>query len=350
MSAAIDRVHAALIEHRSKRDGDHWQCPAHEDGKPSLSVTEGDDGRALIHCHAECPPEDVLAALGLSMRDLFDDDDRPTQARSALAEYDYTDESGELLFQVVRFAPKDFRQRRPDATAADGWAWSIKDVRRVLYRLPAVIEAVREGRVVWVVEGEKDVHALESAGEVATCNAGGAGKWRDEYAEVLRGAEVVIVADKDEPGRKHAENVRASITGVAASVRVVEAAGGKDAADHLAAGYGIDAFVPVDRPSLGVPTDPAVRWPEPPRAEAFHGIAGEFVRLIEPHTEADPVALLVQFLAAVGSAFGASPHVLIEDDRHGAKLWTVIVGDTAHGRKGTSLGRVERIVQAADPT
>jgi putative DNA primase/helicase len=245
MSAAIDRVHAALIEHGSKRDGDHWQCPFHEDHTPSLHVTNG-DGKVLLHCLAGCSTDEVLAALGLSMRDLFDDDDSPTQARSVEAEYDYTEESGELLFQVVRFAPKDFRQRRPDATSADGWAWSIKDVRRVLYRLPEVIEAVREGRVVWVVEGEKDVHALESAGEVATCNAGGAGKWRDEYAEDLRGAEVVIVADKDEPGRKHAEQVRRSLEGVAASVRVVEAAVGKDAADHLAAGHNVDDFVDAD--------------------------------------------------------------------------------------------------------
>lgn len=100
----------------------------------------------------------------------------------------------------------------------------------------------------YVVEGEKDVHALEAVGVVATCNAMGAGKWRDSYAKTLRGADVVVVADRDTAGREHAEKVAASLADVAQSVRIVEAVEGKDAADHLKAGHGVDELVPYPQP------------------------------------------------------------------------------------------------------
>jgi hypothetical protein len=104
------------------------------------------------------------------------------------ATYDYNDESGNLLFQVVRFEPKDFRQRRPDGKG--GWIWDLKDVRRVLYRIPELIEAIKKGIPVFLVEGEKDVESLSRIGFTATTNAGGANKWRDDYAEVLRAASI----------------------------------------------------------------------------------------------------------------------------------------------------------------
>ncbi|NLO26617.1 MAG: AAA family ATPase [Actinobacteria bacterium] len=230
-----------------KRNGHGYlaRCPAHDDHNPSLSVTEGDGGRVLLKCHAGCELKAIVKAIELDTRDLFPEDAKTERKISET--YDYTDEEGELLFQVVRFHPKDFRQRR---RSDDGeWEWKLGDTRRVLYRLPEVLTAVAdrgEVYVVYVVEGEKDVHALEAAGCVATCNPGGAGKWRREYAGCLAGAKVIVVADKDEPGRKHAAEVAASLQGKAVSVTVVEAKAGKDAADHLAAGHGLDEFVPVD--------------------------------------------------------------------------------------------------------
>ena len=115
----------------------------------------------------------------------------------------------------------------------------------MLFRLPRVIAAIKAGEPIYVAEGEKDVIALERAGVTATCNSGGAGKWRPEHTEALRGAEVVVVADQDDPGRKHADQVAAALNGVARSVRVVEPIEGKDASDHLAAGYGLDEFKPM---------------------------------------------------------------------------------------------------------
>lgn len=211
-------------------------------------MSEGNDGRVLIHCHAGCEQASVVSALGLTLGDLFDEPMNGNgngngSHRSIVATYPYVDEADDLLFEVVRMAPKDFRQRRPDPTSSDGWSWSTKGVRRVVYRLPAVIAATQAGRRVFIVEGEKDVHAIEAAGEVATCNPGGAKKWRPEYAPAFAGAEVVIVADRDEPGREHARMVQTALEGVAKSVTIVEPAAGKDAADHLSEGLTLEQFV-----------------------------------------------------------------------------------------------------------
>ena len=214
-------------------------CPAHEDESPSLSVTETAD-RLLVKCHAGCPQEAVVGALGLGMKDLFTSNGTHP---AVVAEYDYVDADGVLRYQVVRFFPKDFRQRRPDG--AGGWIWNLRGVGRLLYRLPRVLEAVAAGKRVFLVEGEKDVHAIEAAGHVATTNAGGAGKWRDSYNTALAGADVVIVADKDPPGYAHAAHVGRSLDGIARRVMVVEPAQGKDVFDHLAAGLQLRDLAPV---------------------------------------------------------------------------------------------------------
>jgi len=139
-----------------------------------------------------------------------------------VAIYDYTDECGALLLQVVRSAPKDFRQRRPDGKG--GWTWSLGKTRRVLYRLPEVRDAVAGGRMVLVVEGEKDADSLRKLGFIATCNPGGVNKWRTEYTESLRDADVVIIGDNDDPGRAHVAQVALSLHGVARRVRVLDLA------------------------------------------------------------------------------------------------------------------------------
>jgi len=226
------------------RNGTGWKarCPAHSDSNPSLTISDGDGGRILLHCHAGCPTDSICAAVGLKMADLFPArDSRNGNGSRLVAAYDYLDESGNVLFQVCRFDPKDFRQRRPDVTALDGWTWKTTGVRRVLYRLPELLAAVAGGRPIFVAEGEKDVDSLINAGFAATCNPGGAGKWLDGYTEALRGADAIIVADKDRAGREHAQLVAAKLHGVAKSVRVMEVPDingrpVKDAADFFAAG------------------------------------------------------------------------------------------------------------------
>jgi putative DNA primase/helicase len=160
----------------------------------------------------------------------------PKPTKRIVAQYDYTDESGALLFQCVRFEPKNFQQRRPDGNG--GWIWNLKGIRMVPYRLPRLLAA----ETVYVVEGEKDVETLESIGLVATCNPMGAGKWREAYNEYLRGRYAVIVPDSDAPGERHASKVAHHLTGVAHSVRIVKIPAGKDVTEWLSSGGTAEEF------------------------------------------------------------------------------------------------------------
>jgi hypothetical protein len=90
-------------------------------------------------------------------------------------------------------------------------------------------------------------------------------------------------------------------------------------------------------------------WPDTPKAEVYHGVAGEIVRAIEPHSEADPLALLVQLLTGVGSIVGRTAHFRVEGDTHYLNLFPVLVGKTSKGRKGTSWGRVRQYLDLVDP-
>lgn len=239
---------AALLGHFEsvKRRGDgEWMalCPAHGDRNPSLHITRRED-RWLLCCHAGCDTDDVLAAAGLTFLDLAERDNPFTGAAAPsrpVVTYRYVDADGSLLYEVLRWHPKRFSQRAADGTA------SLKGVERVPYRLPELLAGVKAGERVHVAEGEKDVEAIRAAGGVATCNSGGAGavaQWgTPAFQDHLDGAEVVVVADRDDAGRKHAAEVASHLDGVAASVTVVEAAQGKDAADHLSAGLGLAEFV-----------------------------------------------------------------------------------------------------------
>lgn len=209
----------------ARRNGSGWmaRCPAHEDAKASLSINRGDNVETVVRCQAGCATDVVLAAKGLTMADLqFERTDHCKP--QIVATYDYTDEHGALLYQAVRFSPKDFRQRRPDG--AGGWIWKLDDVRRVLFGLPEL----RDQKVTFITEGEKDVLALRAIGLVATTNAGGASKnpdkpkWRSEYAEQLKAAgveSVVVLPDNDDPGRAHAEAVARSCHAAELKTKIV---------------------------------------------------------------------------------------------------------------------------------
>jgi len=220
-----------------RKNGKDWiaRCPAHDDHQPSLSVSLGDDGRVLMHCHAGCEAEAICRAAGLQMKDLYPANGKATGLETIASTYDYRDATGKLLFQVVRYMPKAFRQRRPDGNG--GWIWKLERTPRVLYRLPELLAANPDDWVI-VAEGEKDVNRLGSVGLIATCNPGGAGKWNklsDDSA--LHGRRVVIIADKDEAGRKHAADVAMRLQSRAREIRPLELPGdGKDASDWFDAG------------------------------------------------------------------------------------------------------------------
>jgi hypothetical protein len=154
--------------------------------------------------------------------------------------YDYHDASGKMFFQVVRYKnPKTFSQRRPEGKGK--WIWNTDGVEKVLFRLPEIRRAIAGGKFIFQCEGEKDVLAMVQRGFDATCNPGGAGKWLDSFSETLRGADVVVIADKDKAGRDHAQLVAGKLHGGAKSVRVIELPDTngkqvKDAHDFFAAG------------------------------------------------------------------------------------------------------------------
>jgi hypothetical protein len=228
-------------------------CPVHDDREASLGVTESDTG-LLVKCYAGCSTEDVMTALGKKMSDLFFDAVNHSEPEAI---YSYVNEEGVELFQAVRFPGKKFRQRHRTwhENGEDGyfdpeepWIWNLDGVRRVLYRLPEVLDAVITGTTVYVTEGEKDAERLLGLGKVATCNPMGAGKWRPEYADALAGAScVIIIADRDEPGRAHADTIKESLQGRVGSVFVFQAARGKDVSDHLDAGLPIEGLQPLKK-------------------------------------------------------------------------------------------------------
>jgi putative DNA primase/helicase len=189
--------------------------------------------------------------------------------RRVVQAYAYETARGELMFEVVRFEPKDFRQRRRGP--AGEWIWDLKGVARVLYRLPQLLEAVRDGRTVCICEGEKDADNIrERLGFPATTCPGGAGKWDPSYNECLRGADVVLLPDNDDAGRKHAQMVAAALQGIAARVRVLDLASvwaecpeKGDVSDWLLAGGTAENFKDL--------IDAAPDWtpPPPPRPRLY---------------------------------------------------------------------------------
>lgn len=259
-------------------------CPAHLDGNPSLSISTGDDSRILLHCHAGCTVIQILDAIGLVEKNLFEEAETPKQKRKVVATYDYQDASGQILFQVVRTDPKGFFQRRPDDNG--GWINSLGDVRRVLYQLPELI--ARQEEIVFIVEGEKDVETLQPLGFLATTNAGGAGKWCKEYSDVLKGRDVVIVPDRDAPGQKHGKQVAWMLFQAARSIKVIDLSGPeKDVSDWIKAGHTKKEFLALvsAAPKLEQVQDPGeVEEPEneDDREEGDEDLDGDADDLVKP--------------------------------------------------------------------
>jgi DNA primase len=223
-ASAFDRLVDALGPAVSRDNGTQVsaRCPAHGDTNPSLSITRT-DGRALVYCQAGCATVDVLAALDLTMADLYDN------PRSGCT-YRYDD--GRV---VRRTTDKRF------------WQEGRKVQPAQLYRAAKVKAAVAAGERVIVVEGEADVAAVEATGGVATCNPMGAGKAHKTDWTPLAGARVWVVADRDDPGIRHGLDVKRLLEGLnpPARVRLLLSKVGKDVSDHIAAGYRADDLVPV---------------------------------------------------------------------------------------------------------
>jgi hypothetical protein len=231
VNTGFERLRDTLTQHGSplRQSGPNWtaRCPGHDDRNASLSVGRS-EGMALVHCHAGCDTADVLAVLGLTLADLFDN-------RSHV-DYVYRHADGTAQRKVRRTPEKQFWQREQDGTPP------------ILYGLPEVVAAVEAGQSLYLVEGEKDCHSLANAGVLATTAPMGSGSFGKVDVEPLRGAHVTAIVDRDEAGDRWAETVRTRLAGLAARLRFQHAVVGKDATDHLMAGHGVDDFVPYQFP------------------------------------------------------------------------------------------------------
>jgi DNA primase len=215
------RISAVLEKFQNvKETADGWQAcwSAHDDHRPSLSIGVTDN-KILLNCFAGCEKKDILKAAGLQWSDLFLDE---VTERKLVAKYSYKDESGALLYQTLRYEPKDFGVRRPDGNG--GWIHNCKGVRRVPYRLPKLLNS----GYCLIPEGEKDVRTAGKIGFVATCNPFGAGKWLPEYNAYFAGKRVYVFPDKDEQGEPHARTVASSLLPIAQCVKIVRLPAGKD--------------------------------------------------------------------------------------------------------------------------
>ena len=215
-------------------------CPVksahkHGDRKPSLSVGKGNNGSIVFYCQGGCSQESVLQAMGLSMKDLFPDGDRPQQEYrprpasredrgSIAAQYDYTDENGQLLARKTRWEKTVDGKREKTFTwghpAGQGFR-SGRNGMAVPYRLPELVKA----ETVFLCEGEKDVDNLTAQGLAATCTPDGAGngsKWRDSYTPYFAGKTVYILQDNDDVGKKFAQLEAEKLFPVAKEVKVLD--------------------------------------------------------------------------------------------------------------------------------
>jgi|Deesub1362A_J573_1020465.scaffolds.fasta_scaffold00319_16 5S rRNA maturation endonuclease (ribonuclease M5)/archaellum biogenesis ATPase FlaH len=200
-------------------------CPFHNDTKPSLSVNLHTGQFRCFGCNKHGSIFDFhMAKYGVNFKEakevLAKEAGITTEPQKKIVQtYDYVDESGNLLFQTVRYEPKDFKQRRPDENGK--WIWNLQDVHLVPYNLPEVLKA----KSLIIVEGEKDVNNLRTIGLTATCNPMGAGKWKPEYNQYFEGKKIAILSDNDEPGKKHSQTIAKNLKGITESIKVVELPG-----------------------------------------------------------------------------------------------------------------------------
>lgn len=367
----------ARLDKVTKRGGSITAlCPNHADTKQSLSIKEA-NGKILLKCFAGCDVQNIVSALGIELKDLFSESQKAVtnnfQPKKIVAVYSYTDERGELLYENVRFEPKDFRQRQFDAHGKE--IWNLKDVRRVPYRLPELIENVRKAAEIWLCEGEKDADNLRKLGFAVSSFK----NWKPEFNEFVKNSDVVLFVDHDKAGIKQANDAAKILSGNVASVKTVdlfsneplpgkhgadvsdfinlcvrdEDLGAEEISERLCI-YAENAAIWQQETETTAETSeidetPIVVKPFPiPNEKCFHGLVGQYVRFIEPYTEADAIALLIQFLTYFGNIIGRSAFFQVEGNRHFTNLFCVLVGDTASGRKGTSFGRVKEVFHDID--
>ena len=274
-------------------------CPAHHGtSDDSLAIDTRDDGNGvMVYCHAGCVYTDVLGALNLTTIDLFDDP-ALRNVWQPFAKYIYSG-GRQVNRRVDANGKKTFHQSGNTKTDR-----SLFGADRIGTRA-----------VVYVPEGEKDVLAIEAVGQAACCSAMGAGKAHIADWSPLTGKHVIIIADNDDPGINHAEDIHDILDGIAASVSTVNAAVGKDVSDHIAAGKklsdlvritGFDATVPV-------PLTRIVSFVSFP-VGSFPAAIADMITAVAEATQTDEAMPGTCAISALSAAAGGNVEVQIRND------------------------------------
>jgi Protein of unknown function (DUF3987) len=284
----VEKVLERLKDYKVRKDEYRARCPAHNgNSDDSLSIKEGDDGRALLTCHAHCEIGDILDALDLSVTDLFvkgKGHSSPGAAKKAKKAtgsgdekykilttgelpdgtyWEFISPAGEVLY-IQRHKHEYYRKVGEDRWVT--YRGVLDDIAQVLYGLPELIDGVRAGKTVYHVEGPKDVETARKRLGVVATTSGSTSSWRPEFLAHYTGADVVVVPDNDDPGRKYAEAVARDLLRAARSVKVVELPGldkGGDLTDWLDAGHTQDEFFALVEESPAYGPEEEEPWSEP---------------------------------------------------------------------------------------
>jgi hypothetical protein len=344
----VEEVAGRFENARRSGAGFSARCPVHGDKSNSLSIGNGEKG-VVLHCFVcgEENKENILAAAGLTFKDLMTNgtNGHAGQPFTIAATYDYRDESGDLLYQILRLQPKTFRARRPDGNG--GHVWNLDGISRVLYRLPELLKA-DPNTDVFVCEGEKDVDALRARGLIATCNPHGAGKWREEYNAHFNGRHIIISPDYDIPGQAHGQDVARHLQGIAASIKVlnlfdgpIPKEHGRDVSDYLADHDVEDLIRLVEAASLCMPAPSITAVPSatPTPTTPPTDLAGVVKAFQHWLYLPDPIPLYATFavIAASGGSGLDADHRPVEprqDGDHRVGAWTTERSSGRHRHRG----------------
>lgn len=360
-----------------RKSGNGWTacCPAHDDKNPSLGIVVSSNGNAVPTCFTGCSYEEIMASLGSPAKTnghAFATKNAATNGASGwnvVRTHVYYDEFYQPKYEKVLLKPtanekKPFRWLQYTPNGKKG---GLKGTTAIPYRLPELMKATE----IIAAEGEKDADSLQKLGLTATSLK----DWRPEFNEYVKDCNVTVIRDHDKPGVKYADRALHILYGNVKSLKLIDLYdqdampedNGKDVSDWIEERRDVQFKDPetiaeelcsiFDRAEEWTPADAAVELEEEPiiakahpepLPECFHGLAGDFVDLILPHSEADRMALLLQFLTHFGSIVGRSPFMRVEFDRHHTNLYCVLVGPTGC-RKGTAASRVRQAFKGIDP-